>query len=615
MMCEEKADDQKQLLNIMEPVTSIYMMNYSAKQKGVVTFNVKEDVQTLKDNINSIRMSTYIQLYKESDQSSVPELKYEDEDEGILAEPLISKVKSDFVLAKTVLEKTRPSDVTSRMIQMTGCQEYAWSVPSPPSGDKPIKIQTLRQEVKPPPVAGAALTSTLSQELSGKVLKEKGPNTPRIQPNWSSEEEPLSVNQRSLVPSSNPDLKKILAKRPGSSMSPEKNVKSPRFDTHSPDTANPTPLAKSKQMNGMDVARGQSECHTRKSLICRALKTIQKSCFDALPTIAGRLLFGRVSEIPGLGDEEKSVISDFCENWALAQDFMSAILCMIKAEGAAMKHELLQTLCRVYVGMCQKTGDSHKAHALAYRLLKEDFPEAPKLILVMATAWPGVFFHDSSLCQAIHKVTKLKAEGDILDYLSEHLHWDEKPPADVHKIISSTLKALLQDSSLTFKKNRWYGFDLCPAAWDYIFSLDLLCTQQGWMWTFKNIISQEIWLNMSTWLMQKRCQQTAVGDVCVAALLRLLGRLGQLGLKEKEARLVKNLANGIKDFGNYRLSDVAGMPWEVQLSVFYATHDLAPGNPREALKALKSWQERITQPVPPAVTSCITQISTLCQKI
>ncbi|XP_027001250.1 little elongation complex subunit 1-like isoform X2 [Tachysurus fulvidraco] len=490
--------------------------------------------------------------------------------------------------------------------------------PSAQNGNKQnvdkVNIQTLRQEVKPPPVPGAALTSTLSQELSGKVLKEKGPNTPRIQPNWSSEEEPLSVSQRSIAPSSTPDLKKILEKRPGSSMSPEKNVKVPRLDTHSPNTASPTPLANSKQMNSMSVAPGKSECHTGKSLIYGALKTLQKSCFDALPTIAGRLLFGRISEIPGLGDEEKSVVSDFCENRASAQDFMSAILCMIKAEGAAMKHEFLQTLCRVYVGMCQKTGDSHKAHALAYRLLKEDFPEAPKLILVMATAWPGVFSHDSSLCQAIHKVTKLKAEGDILDYLGEHLHWDE-PSADVHKIISSTLKALLQDSSLTFKKNSWYGFDLCPAAWDYIFSLDLLCTQQGWMWTFKNIISQEIWLNMSTWLMQKRSQHTAVGDVCIAALLRLLGRLGQLGLKEKEARLVKNLANGIKDFGNYRLSDVAGMPWEVQLSVFYATHDLAPGNPREALEALTSWQERITQPVPPAVTSCITQISTLCQKI
>ncbi|GAA6099907.1 little elongation complex subunit 1-like isoform X1 [Tachysurus ichikawai] len=37
-------------------------------------------------------------------------------------------------------------------------------------------------------------------------------------------------------------------------------------------------------------------------------------------------------------------------------------------------------------------------------------------------------------------------------------------------------------------------------------------------------------------------------------------------------------------------------------------HDLAPSNPREALETLTSWQEGIAQPVPPAVTSCITQI-------
>ncbi|GAA6066708.1 little elongation complex subunit 1-like [Tachysurus ichikawai] len=427
-----------------------------------------------------------------------------------------------------------------------------------------VNIQTLRQEVKPPPVAGAALTSTPSQTM---------------------------------------------AKRPGSSMSPTTNIKRPRLDTGSPDPACFTPLATSKPM----YTKGQQrQCHTRKSLTSRALNTLQESCFDALPTIAGRLLFGRVSEVPGLRDEEISVISDFCENRTLAQELMTAILCMIKAEGAAMKHELLQTLCRVYVGMCQKTGDYHKAHALAYRLLKEDFPEAPKLILIMATAWPSVFSNDSSLCRAIHKVTKLKAEGDVKDYLSDYLHWVEKPPGNVHQLISSTLKALLQDSSLTFRKNSWYGVDLCPAAWDYIYSLDLLCTQQGWMWTYRNVINQEIWQTMSTWLMQKGSQQTAIGGVCVAALLRLLGRLGQLGLKEKEARMVQNLANGIKEFANYTLPDVAGLPWEVQLSVFYATHDLAPSNPREALEALTSWQEGIKQAVPPAVSRCITQIRTLC---
>ncbi|KAK3571741.1 hypothetical protein QTP86_018729, partial [Hemibagrus guttatus] len=300
---------------------------------------------------------------------------------------------------------------------------------------------------------------------------------------------------------------------------------------------------------------------------------------------------------------------------ALAQKFMSAILCKIKAEGAALKHELLQSLCRVYVGLCQKTGDVHKAHGLAYRLLKEDVPEAPKLILLMVSAWPSVFAYNSSLCRAIHTVSKLKAKGDILGYLSKYLHWDEKPPGDIHKLISCTLKALLKDSSLTFRKNSWYGVDFCPATWEYIFSLELLCSQLGWTWTYNNIISQEIGPTMNTWLMQQRPQQKAVRDVCVAAVLRLLGRLGQLGLKENQATLVQNLAKAINQFGNHKLSENAAMPWEVQLSVVYATHDLAPSNPKEALAALASWQGGITHPVPPAIKSCIAQIGTLCQKI
>ncbi|GAA6077027.1 little elongation complex subunit 1-like [Tachysurus ichikawai] len=114
---------------------------------------------------------------------------------------------------------------------------------------------------------------------------------------------------------------------------------------------------------------------------------------------------------------------------------------------------------------------------------------------------------------------------------------------------------------------------------------------------------------MSTWLMRRRSQQSAIGDVCVAALLRLLGRLGQLGLKEKEIRMVQNLTNGIKDFYTQGYAD---MPWEVQLSAFYATHDLAPGYPRDALEALSSWKKGMKQAVPPAVTSCIKQITTLC---
>ncbi|KAF7709824.1 hypothetical protein HF521_016674 [Silurus meridionalis] len=187
-----------------------------------------------------------------------------------------------------------------------------------------------------------------------------------------------------------------------------------------------------------------------------------------------------------------------------------------------------------------------------------------------------------------------------------------EPPEPIYSTIASTLKALLEDSSLTFQKNSWFGDDLCPAAWDYIFSLDLLCAQLGWTWTFTNIIRNEIWLILDTLLLQTRSEQTPYRDVSEAAVFRLLGRLGQLGLKENQTVSVRNLLKGIHTFLNQKLSK--DMPWEVQLAMVYATHDLAPCNPKDTLKTLESWRQKIRQPVPPAVTKCLKQIGFLCHQ-
>ncbi|GAA6089971.1 little elongation complex subunit 1 [Tachysurus ichikawai] len=422
------------------------------------------------------------------------------------------------------------------------------------------------------------------------------------------------------------------AKRIGANVLLPKSAKRLRLDTCSPDPVSLAPpvqqVSDADQSNGVaspiscpttapssnsQTARTQDVNTDTQSLIASAFEKLSNLSFDVLPVIRSHVFVGRISEVPVLRDEEKCVISDFCLNRSAAEEFMLAILSKIKAERCVMKHDILQSLCRVYVGLCRWTGDCQKAHALAYSLLKEDFPEASKLVLFMVTTWPTLLSHDSLLGRAVNVVSKLKADEEILDYLSKYLHWEERPPGDIHDMITTILKAFREDDTLMFQTHDRHGYDLCPAAWDYICSLDLLCAHLGWKWTHDNIIGKELWPVLNAWVTQPRPQQTPVRDICVAAVLRLIGRLGQLGLKEKLCVSVQNVAKAINLFGKHGISE--GVPWEVQLSAVYAIYDLAPSNPKDALEALASWRGEITRPVPPAVTSCITQIGSICRQI
>ncbi|XP_006875028.1 PREDICTED: uncharacterized protein KIAA0947 homolog [Chrysochloris asiatica] len=347
--------------------------------------------------------------------------------------------------------------------------------------------------------------------------------------------------------------------------------------------------------------------------IANALKKIGESSFDLLPVIRSHVYVGNISKKPVMRDQEKEVVYEFSTTKKhLAECLLHSILAELSAQKTSSEHSYLHALCRVYVGVCRQLGDLERARLFCYSILKEDFPESDKLTLFIANMWHDIFISQSVINKAMQLVARQRAKGEVLNCLRAFLNWEKNAPVDVGFMVSKLLLTIQLCPKTEFQPSEKFGEDLSDNAWECIFAIDLLCCHQRWIWTHDNIISKELWPVMDKWIKYRKGHPnvTHTPDIIVASVLRLIGRLGQLGLKEGFPSAVKNISSVIGMFIQHAQDE--DIPWGIQLAAAYALCDLSPSNPEETSRILEGWRKAAPQSVPAAVISYLEEAGALC---
>ncbi|XP_045855418.1 little elongation complex subunit 1 isoform X2 [Meles meles] len=347
--------------------------------------------------------------------------------------------------------------------------------------------------------------------------------------------------------------------------------------------------------------------------IADALKKIAESSFDLLPVIRSHVYVGNISKKPVMRDQEKEVVHEFSTTKKhLAECLLHSILSELKIQKISMERNYIHALCRVYVGICRQLGDLERARLFCYSLLKEDFPESDKLTLFIANMWHDVFMSQSVINKAMQLVARQRAKGEVRSCLRAFLNWEKNAPVDVGFMVSKLLLTIQLCPKTEFQSSETFGEDLSDNTWEYIFAIDLLCCHQKWVWTHDNIISKELWPVMDKWIKYRKGHANVAytPDIIIASILRLIGRLGQLGLKEGFPSAVKNISSVIGMFIQHARDE--DIPWGIQLAAVYALCDLSPSNPAEISKILEAWRQETVHSVPSAVLSCLEEVSSLC---
>ncbi|XP_037654755.1 little elongation complex subunit 1 isoform X2 [Choloepus didactylus] len=415
--------------------------------------------------------------------------------------------------------------------------------------------------------------------------------------------------KRLRLDTESPELETREAAIEGINQSPQSNIPQAEAVTTNEERSSFVPAVKTMLQLPLNP-KETVESHDK--AIANALKKMADSSFDLLPVIRSHVYVGNISKKPVMRDQEKEVVYEFSTTKKhLAECLLHSILSELKIQKVSMDHSYIHALCRVYVGICRQLGDLERARLFCYSILKEDFPESEKLTLFIANMWHDIFISQSVINKAMQLVARQRAKGEVLNCLRAFLNWEKNAPVDVGFMVSKLLLTIQLCPKTEFQSSEKFGEDLSDNTWEYIFAIDLLCCHQKWIWTHDNIISKELWPVMDKWIKYRKghADIACTPDIIIASTLRLIGRLGQLGLKEGFPSAVKNISSVIGMFIQHAQEE--DIPWGIQLAAVYALCDLSPSNPTEISKILEAWRKETSNSVPSVIVSYLEEASSL----
>lgn len=178
--------------------------------------------------------------------------------------------------------------------------------------------------------------------------------------------------------------------------------------------------------------------------------------------------------------------------------------------------------------------------------------------------------------------------SDVLWQALEFLcHWREPSTKEDDKMVQSLTDNMKDCELIKFKDQLKTFSHLEHPSFEIVKAIELLAWAKGWQWTWTVVIQSHIWPTMGG-----LCKELSMGQTqkasCMCCCLKVLGNLGNVGLKDELNQSVFDL---MKMIAEILAQSNETIPPIVQVYAVQTILNLAPIQPFFANECLQKWTQ------------------------